>query len=1648
MKKIFLSSTTATLLLLLASSNLSAAGKTKVDIIFAMDTSGSMSDEATALINSIQSVTNELSAEFDIDSKLWSITNSFDYSSAGFDSSVINEIPNHISNQYEDWGPAVSDISSKYTGWRNDTIKIIVPISDEGPENGDRCDEGDELAVTQARLDADNNNINVLPIIGSNSWGTYETIKQLASSLSTVNGKIITTSSSQTIDEDMKNALKEIIATTTGDLVLPPELGTYSINGSYINIPIYKAAGAKSINYIVMEGGTTIKDVISTDIEKISLEVEDNNNHTYTLKVRTVGSDSTNNTIYSDFVQKDINFIATKNLMLTCGNTPILAQCNLQKEKIVADIPILNPAKAEVKVEAQLGHASDPVDVTSGNFYLSQTDLIVKTAGVDFSVIRQYNSLDIQRGWGFNIVSTMDKSDINNIVVKWGNGSDEIFIKSENGWSSKYGASKLYTESGYYTVETQDKTKFKFSLDGKIAEVVDKKNLGYKYIYNGNNITIKDTFNNTLVDIYRDTSLHITELKDANANSIKYQYNGDDIISFTDRMQNTTTYTYTNNLVSAIIGPDTKLFVQNSYDEKGRVLTQKNAQGDITSFEYDIDDTTYLISKTTVTYPDGSKKEYQNSYNRVEKSTIDSQEVNYKYDKNGNISKVINQDGKVWEFVYDNYGNLAETNNPLGQNYKYTYDANGNMLTSQDPASHKVEFAYDANKNLVKQTFPDASSQEFIYNANNQMTKSIDQAGNEITYEYDAKGFLSKKTYPNNATVKYTYTSLGNISTIEDVNGNITTYKYDNNANVIAITDPLGNKVSYNYNGYGDLIEITDANGNKTTNEYNTDGLKTKTTFPDGSFINYKYDVLGRVIETSDALNRATKTQYDSMGRVSSVTMPNSKTKQYEYDTVGNLIKIIDENGNEYVNEFDDIGNIVKKYTPEGELQTAKTYNILGLSKTIKDGTNRDLAFEYDSLNRLTKATLTGDVEASAQYNARGLITKIKDPKGYETNFEYDALGNTIKETNPLSKVTTYEYNLSSQISKMTKPDGSTTQYKYDKIGNVSETTFSRAGKTNTTTYTYDKVYNPTSIKDNAGEIKYTYDNMGRVTSRTDIFGNKLQYSYNTVGKLSTLVYPDAKEVQYEYDTNNNLIKITDFNNNVVTNEYDAANNLSKTTYPNGMYTIYKYNSESKLLSVVNYNKAGKVITSNTLTRDSIGNIVSLDKKELLTPILDNIVSTNFVLDGANQIVSNNGVNFSYDDNGNLLKYSADNKDITLAYNEKEQLSSADIAGELYSYTYDAQNNRVSLKKGTDETRYVVDTVIGIAKPIAQTNSNNVIEKYFVYANNGLVYSINADNSIEIYLYDYKGDTLAIVDKDENILNSYTYSSYGKILNSIESVQNSYTYLGKHGVISDNKNLSYARARYYSNDLNRWTQMDTLKGSINNPLSLNRYALNEGDSVNFIDINGFYATNDYNNNWDEVGDELAEKWAQSEEWSLESAGWATANLFYSVGKSIADFSVKPAVNCKTNPGLNMDCTDVALSVVPGGKATKLLKSTKLKKVVVVDSINFMPNTAKKVGFSRGVGGASVVSAADKPFIAKDVVWAGDKTSIVVPKNTSALITGYSVENVAIKKTISEQVSGVVKSFNSLQQDSNGRSNKNNQNNQPSLNQSGSYAPRG
>lgn len=171
-----------------------------LDLVFVMDTSGSMYDEAAALCSSIdQVVVNLAMLGIEADPSFLGITED-GVANPRFPcltDSVLNglggSVPGSSScgpnlGNLEDWGAATAILADRFP-WAQGAVRVIVPISDEGPCNGDPCDGpgGDRDAITNAIVIADSNEVIVSPITGT---GSVHCVIELAADLAAATGGI------------------------------------------------------------------------------------------------------------------------------------------------------------------------------------------------------------------------------------------------------------------------------------------------------------------------------------------------------------------------------------------------------------------------------------------------------------------------------------------------------------------------------------------------------------------------------------------------------------------------------------------------------------------------------------------------------------------------------------------------------------------------------------------------------------------------------------------------------------------------------------------------------------------------------------------------------------------------------------------------------------------------------------------------------------------------------------------------------------------------------------------------------------------------------------------------------------------------------------------------------------------------------------------------------------------------------------------------------------------------------------------------------------------------------------------------------------------------------------------------------------------
>ncbi|HET6446495.1 MAG TPA: choice-of-anchor X domain-containing protein, partial [candidate division Zixibacteria bacterium] len=167
-----------------------------VDLVFAMDTSGSMDDEFESLCTKIDQIVAELSSRgIQLNYRILGIASVRSCAT----NTVTNLIPGGVSNHIEDWGPATEDLA-KFYDWRPGHARLVVPMGDEGPQDGEPCNDpgADRDAVSAAIEAAQSNYVLVSPVLGTIYYqGSVECVTGLAQDLADgTSGKLFTSADS------------------------------------------------------------------------------------------------------------------------------------------------------------------------------------------------------------------------------------------------------------------------------------------------------------------------------------------------------------------------------------------------------------------------------------------------------------------------------------------------------------------------------------------------------------------------------------------------------------------------------------------------------------------------------------------------------------------------------------------------------------------------------------------------------------------------------------------------------------------------------------------------------------------------------------------------------------------------------------------------------------------------------------------------------------------------------------------------------------------------------------------------------------------------------------------------------------------------------------------------------------------------------------------------------------------------------------------------------------------------------------------------------------------------------------------------------------------------------------------------------------
>ena len=698
--------------------------------------------------------------------------------------------------------------------------------------------------------------------------------------------------------------------------------------------------------------------------------------------------------------------------------------------------------------------------------------------------------------------------------------------------------------------------------DEEIAAVFSQYGMTWRYDSAGRVASVSDAMGNRTLSYY-DAAGRLTRVINALGEVSETRYNAfGDVIERTQlanrlalgslaSLSGGPEYLALDNLVAAIRNAANDRRSTLTYDKRGLLLINKDAEGFVTSHQYDqygqlLRQVRGIASGRTLTTAF--------AYNLRGEQVSQTRDVgglnladSSSYDAYGRLVRSVDAGGAVSSTEYLDNGRSVVVRDPLNRTRRSEYDAFGRVLKEINALGQSTLYAYDdANRSIIV-TLPDGARistwknrhgetikvangngeiTQYEYNRDGQLTRTLNALGQVADIKrYDVVGRLSESVDARGVITRLSYDAANRVvQQSVDPNGlNLrTTYEFDSAGRKVRVVENAGTTATrtteYRYDRKGQLKQtIVDPAGQKLSTSYNYDGTGNVVSVSLGTVASaaqrvtqYVFDNLGRRIEEHvdpQGLNLLTQYQYDHAGRVTRRTDAGAGTTDYVHDQAGQLRFTVDALG--YVSErvYDAAGNLAQELRYSNALQGARDAATLQtlLAPAASNTLKPTLVGAADRRNRYT-------------YDALGRLKSVIDPAGFSESYTYDAAGNRISLTNKNGQVWNYRYDkLGRLFEEITPPIWIT---KVDVAGVVSGLAASLV-------------------------TRYSYDGLGNILTRSE---GRLRADASSDPALDDL--SQARTSSYVYDALSRQVRVTSPGwYNKATGQYQQASDGTANTF-------------------------------------------------------------------------------------------------------------------------------------------------------------------------------------------------------------------------------------------------------------------------------------------------------------------------------------------------------------------------------------------------------------------------------------------------------------------------------------------------------------------
>lgn len=660
------------------------------------------------------------------------------------------------------------------------------------------------------------------------------------------------------------------------------------------------------------------------------------------------------------------------------------------------------------------------------------------------------------------------------------------------------------------------------------------------------------------------------------------------------------------------------------------------------------------------------------------------------------------------------------------------YDANGYVDYTLDWNGNKTDYSYDAGGRLLSKTTAAGTSaaQTVVHSwIGNEIEKTeYRNAGNvaylRVSYTYyhawAPSGKLESETWEDLKTGKqkkflhtyafYPNSTMSSWTVSRSLPGGaaVTRYDYDTRGNLTGMTNPLGHQQAwaghdgmgrpasytdsngvpstYAYDGMGRLLAAT-LNGSRTTQlAYHAGDLVRSISYPDGSMTQYQYTAGGRVEYVGNALGEFTHIAVNVAGN-----SVRSSSTLHSADAGAAAPVAVTVGERSAMTEFDSLGRAYAEVGNHGQ-RLDKRYDHNGNLASVTDAAGRATRYDYDAAGHLLRSTAPDGGVTQMEYDADGMLAAVTDPRPLQTRYAYNGFGQVLSQSSPDTGTTSYAYDSAGRLASKTLANGKVIQYAWDSLDRL----ISRAGNGVTETFFYDEGAfgkgRLTRFSDATGYTAYAYNAFGQMTSQlNNMFGTGFttSWSYDEMGRLSSLSYPTGLVLHYHYDSSGRIASVTSQGAwPVIADSFlyqPAMEQRYAWRFGNGVPRIARLDADGRITQLHGHGAHNSVFEFN-----------NVDLISSVSDYLDNSLSQSLDYDRASRLkyVARSGDSqaFNWDLAGNLTDHSREGAGYMLAVEpHSNRLAAWRGNGQSRAFAYDGAGNVVGEKRHDGNRTYVYD---------------------------------------------------------------------------------------------------------------------------------------------------------------------------------------------------------------------------------------------------------------------------------------------------------------------------------------------------------------------